>query len=402
VQLNRIKFDLNSIDQQFINDPFPLLAELAKHSPLHYNLDGSVFLTRYHDVRHVYRSPQMSSDKQQAYGDKFGQCPLYTHHTTSLIFNDPPYHTIVRKLLAAAFTPRKLSEMAPLIEGIVDKLLDRLEDLKKFDLIDEFAKQLPTEIISFMLGIPLEHREKLRGFSLAILGALDPVVPQERLDAGNAAVEEFGDLLTNIIADRRAKKSDAGAGDVLDALIFGEIDGRRLTDKELVQNCIFLLNAGHETTTSLLGNSVSVLLDFPDQHKALIDNPELITPAVEEFLRFQSPLQIGNRQATADITLPSGGIIKQGTYIHTSIGAANRDPSVFVNPDQVDISRSPNKHIAFITGIHVCLGATLARIEGQIAIGRLVRRFPKLTAAGPAEMVPLARFRGYNKLPVSV
>ena len=402
MQLNRIKFDLNSIDQQFINDPFPLLAELAKHSPLHYNLDGSVFLTRYHDVRHVYRSPQMSSDKQQAYGDKFGQCPLYTHHTTSLIFNDPPYHTIVRKLLAAAFTPRKLSEMAPLIEGIVDKLLDRLEDLKKFDLIDEFAKQLPTEIISFMLGIPLEHREKLRGFSLAILGALDPVVPQERLDAGNAAVEEFGDLLTNIIADRRAKKSDAGAGDVLDALIFGEIDGRRLTDKELVQNCIFLLNAGHETTTSLLGNSVSVLLDFPDQHKALIDNPELITPAVEEFLRFQSPLQIGNRQATADITLPSGGIIKQGTYIHTSIGAANRDPSVFVNPDQVDISRSPNKHIAFITGIHVCLGATLARIEGQIAIGRLVRRFPKLTAAGPAEMVPLARFRGYNKLPVSV
>lgn len=402
MQLNKINFDLNSIDQQFINDPFPLLAELTRHSPVHYNLDGSVFLTRYHDVRHVYRSPDVSSDKQQAYGDKFGQCPLYTHHTTSLIFNDPPYHTIVRKLLAAAFTPRKLSEMAPLIEGIVDKLLDRLEDLKQFDLIDEFAKQLPTEIISFMLGIPHEHREKLRGFSLAILGALDPVVPQERLDAGNAAVEEFGDLLINIIGERRAQKSDAGAGDVLDALIFGEIDGRRLTDKELVQNCIFLLNAGHETTTSLLGNSVSVLLDFPDQHKALLENPELITPAVEEFLRFQSPLQIGNRQATADITLPSGGIIKEGTYIHTSIGAANRDPSVFANPDQVDISRNPNRHIAFITGIHVCLGATLARIEGRIAIGRLVRRFPKLAAAGPAEMVPLARFRGCNRLPVSV
>ncbi len=395
-------FDLNSIDRRFIDNPFPVLAALAKHSPVHRNADGSVLLTRYDDIHAVYRSPHMSSDKQRAFGDKFGQCPLYTHHTTSLIFNDPPYHTIVRKLLSVAFTPRKLAEMTPLIETIVDKLLDQLEDLKEFDLIDAFAKQLPTEVISFMLGIPHEHREKLRGFSLAILGALDPVVPQERLDAGNAAVSEFGELLGELINERRKQKNPAGAGDVLDALVFGEHEGRRLTDAELIQNCIFLLNAGHETTTSLLGNSVGILLDFPDQHQRLLQNPDLITSAVEEFLRFQSPLQIGNRQATKDITLPSGSKIKAGTYIHTSIAAANRDPQVFEQPDQVDISRTPNKHIAFITGIHVCLGATLSRIEGQTAIGKLVQRFPKLSAAGTAEIMPLARFRGFNRLPVSI
>jgi len=395
-------FDLNSIDQRFIDNPFPTLAALAKHSPVHRNKDGSVFLTRYDDVRAVYRSPHMSSDKQQAFGQKFGQCPLYTHHTTSLIFNDPPYHTIVRKLLSVAFTPRKLTEMAPLIEAIVDKLLDRLEDLKEFDLIDEFAKQLPTEVISFMLGIPPEYRDKLRGFSLAILGALDPVVPQERLDAGNAAVVEFGELLGHLINERRNKKHAGGAGDVLDALVFGEIDGKSLNDQELIQNCIFLLNAGHETTTSLLGNSVGILLDFPDQHQRLRQDPELITSAVEEFLRFQSPLQIGNRQATDDLALPSGEILKAGTYIHTSIAAANRDPAVFAEPDQVDIARQSNKHLAFITGIHVCLGATLSRIEGTIAVGKLVQRFPKLAAAGQAEIMPLARFRGFNHMPVSV
>ena len=395
-------FDLNSIGQRFIDNPFPVLAALARHRPVHHNKDGSVFLTRYDDVRAVYRSPHMSSDKKKAFGEKFGQCPLYTHHTTSLIFNDPPYHTIVRKLLSAAFTPRKLAEMTPLIETVVDGLLDRLEDLKEFDLINAFAKELPTEVISFMLGIPDQHREKLRGFSLAILGALDPVVPQDRLDAGNAAVAEFGELLGLLIKERRNQKKPAGAGDVLDALVFGEFEGHRLSDEELVQNCIFLLNAGHETTTSLLGNAVGTLLEFPDQHQRLIDNPDLITSAVEEFLRFQSPLQIGNRQATRDVSLPSGSTLAAGTYVHTSIAAANRDPDVFDQPDQVDISRSPNKHIAFITGIHVCLGATLSRIEGKVAIGKLVQRFPKLAATGPAQMMPLARFRGYGSLPVSI
>ena len=394
-------FDLNAIGPAFIENPHPVLHRLRAQDPVHRNPDGSLYLTRYDDVVQVYRARDMLSDKTEAFGEKFGECPLKTHHTTSLIFNDPPYHTVVRKLIAGAFTPRKLAEMEPLIEGIVDTLLDEVEEKGELDLIGDFGMMLPTEIISFMLGIPESYRPKLRGFSLAILGALDPVVPAERLAEGNAAVAEFGDILSDLIDHRRANPDGAGEGEVLEALIFGEHDGRRLTQEELVQNCIFLLNAGHETTTSLVGNSVGLLLDHPDQHRMLLDDPSLIETAVEEFLRVESPLQIGNRLAGEDIDLPSATIPK-GTYIHTSIAAANRDPDVFADPDRLDITRKPNRHIAFITGIHVCLGATLARIEGRIAIGGLIRRFPRLAANGTAVRMPLARFRGYQSLPVRV
>lgn len=394
-------FDLNAIGADFIEDPHPVLHALRARDPLHRNPDGTVFLTRYADIRQVYQSREMSSDKTEAFGEKFGACPLGTHHRTSLVFNDPPYHTVVRKLISGAFTPRKLAEFEPLIEGIVDRLLDRVEELGELDLIEDFAKVLPTEIISFMLGIPAEHRAQLRGYSLAILGALDPVVPPDRLAAGNRAVEEFGGILGELIDHRRRNPDGARQGEVLESLIFGEHDGRRLTREELIQNCIFLLNAGHETTTSLVGNSVGLLLDHPDQHRLLLDRPELIDSAVEEFLRVESPLQIGNRLATEEIALTSGTIPK-GTYIHTSIAAANRDPDVFPEPDRVDITRTPNRHLAFITGIHVCLGASLARVEGRIALGRLVRRFPRLAANGPGTRVPLARFRGWAALPVRV
>ena len=394
-------FDLNAIDAEFIENPHPVLHALRRDSPVHVNPDGSVYLTRYADCLKVYRSRDMLSDKTEAFGKKFGKCPLFEHHTTSLIFNDPPYHTVVRKLISGAFTPRKLAEFEPLISNIVDRLLDRVEDLGELDLIDDFAKVLPTEIISFMLGIPEEHRQRLRDYSIAILGALDPVVPEDRLRAGNAAVREFSEILNDLINHRRANPDGAAQGEVLEALIFGEHDGRRLTQEELIQNCIFLLNAGHETTTSLVGNSIGLLLDHPDEHRRLMTDPDLITSAVEEFLRVESPLQIGNRLAGQDIDL-GDIVVPKGTYIHTSIAGANRDPAAFPDPDRFDISRSPNRHIAFITGIHVCLGATLARVEGRIAIGRFVERFPRLAQTGARVRLPLARFRGYTSFPIRV
>lgn len=397
--LDTAGFDLNAIGRDFIENPYPTLHALRAESPVHRNADGSVYLTRYADVLAVYRSREMLSDKSEEYGRKFGQCPLLEHHTTSLIFNDPPYHTVVRKLIAGAFTPRKLAEMEPVIEGIVARLLDRIEEKGEIDMIADFAMVLPTEIISLMLGVPEEHRARLRSYSLAILGALDPVVPPERLAAGNRAVVEFGEILADLIAHRRKNPGGGGQGEVLESLIFGEHEGRRLTEAELIQNCIFLLNAGHETTTSLVGNSVGLLLAHPDQHRLLREEPGLIGSAVEEFLRVESPLQIGNRLAGEDIDL-GDAVIRKGTFIHTSIAGANRDPAVFADPDRFDIRREPNRHIAFITGIHVCLGASLARIEGRIALGELVRRFPNLTANGTVERLPLARFRGFARLPV--
>lgn len=395
------RFDLNAIGADFIEDPHPVLHALREQAPVHRNSDGSVYLTRYADVVKVYQSRDMLSDKTVEFGKKFGQCPLYQHHTTSLIFNDPPYHTVVRKLISGAFTPRKLAEFEPLIDGIVDRLLDRVEEMGQLDLINDFAKVLPTEIISFMLGIPESYRARLRDYSIAILGALDPVVPKERMEAGNKAVEEFSEILDDLINHRRANPDGAAQGEVLESLIFGEHEGRRLTHEELIQNCIFLLNAGHETTTSMVGNSLGLLLDHPGEHRRLLEDPTLIGSAVEEFLRVESPLQIGNRLAGEDIELQDC-VLPKGTYIHTSIGGANRDPAQFSEPDRFDITRKPNRQIAFITGIHVCLGATLARVEGRIAIGKFVQRFPKLAQTGPRTRLPLARFRGYTAFPISV
>ncbi|GAB5448466.1 cytochrome P450 [Gymnodinialimonas sp.] len=395
-------FDLNKIDAAFIEDPYPTLKALRQSAPVHRNADGSVYLTRHDDCLATYRARDMLSDKTEAFGKKFGECPLKVHHTTSLIFNDPPYHTVVRKLISGAFTPRKLKEMERAIERIVSRLLDRVEDLGELDLIADFAMMLPTEIISIMLGVPEAYRAQLRGYSTAILGALDPVVSPEQMAAGNAAVEEFGAVLDELINHRRAHPDAAAEGEVLEALIFGEHEGRRLSQEELVQNCIFLLNAGHETTTSFVGNAISLLLNNPGEHQKLIEDPSLIGTAVEETLRMESPLQIGNRLAGEDITLPSGALVEKGTYIHTSIAAANRDPAVFDDADRLDITRKPNPHIAFITGIHVCLGASLARMEGKIALGGFVQRFPKLAADGPGERLGLARFRGWTSLPIRV
>ena len=394
-----LNFDLNAIGEDFINDPHPMLAQLREHDPVHRNPDGSIYLTRYEDVKAVYRDRSMVSEKTKTFAEKFGSGPLYTHHTTSLIFNDPPYHTTVRKLLSTAFTPRKLAEMEPLIEQIVDDLLDELEGAGDVDFVSAFATQLPTEIISFMLGIPKESRPKLREYSLNILGALDPVRTKEQLNHGDESVAEFGALLNDLINQRRNNPDGAAQGEVLEALIFGEFEGRKLNQEELVQNCIFLLNAGHETTTSLMANGLGMMLEAPDQYQKLVDDPDLIAPAIEEILRYESPLQIGNRMTTEDSVI-GGEKIPAGTYIHTSIAAANRDPDIFERANEIDITRKPNVHLAFITGIHVCLGATLSRYEGRIAFGKLVQRFPKLQATGEAVRMPLARFRGFNSLPV--
>ena len=398
-------FDIKKIGQDFLDNPFPTYRSLRTYVPVHQNEDGSYFITRYEDVVLSFKHPGMSSDKKEDFRPKFGDGPLYTHHTSSLVFNDPPAHTRVRKLLSEAFTPRKLAELEPVIEQIIDGLLDRLADLGSFDVVSDYALALPTEIIADMLGVPEEHRHKLHNYSNLILGALDPVVSKEKIKEGHVAVEEFGSLLEELIAKRREKPEGGEMGEVLASLIFGKIDGERLSSVELVQNCIFLLNAGHETTANLVGNGISILLDCANEMDRLRDDPSLIKTAVEEFLRFQSPLQIGNRKATEDVEFGTSNnkvVIPAGAFIHTGIGSANRDPDIFNNPEEVDIGRKPNPQIAFGIGKHICMGNTLGRIEGDVAIGKFIKRFPKLKANGKKRFHGRARFRGLDILPVTV
>ncbi len=395
------RFDLAALDHAFLDDPFPGYHALRRFALVKRLPDGSVFLSRYADVALCYRDSRMSSDKKAEFGPKFGmQTPLYRHHTTSLVFNDPPLHTRVRRLLAAAFTPRAIALLQPRIEAVVDRLIAEHDQQGRMDLVEDFAYRLPLEVICEMLGVPADERDRVpfRRYSLAILAGLEPVVGPEQAAAGNQAVSDFSAYLDGLIAERAKRPADDH--DILGTLIHGEVDGERLSHDELVQNCIFLLNAGHETTTNLVGNTVDALLRFPDQLARLKADPSLIGGCIEEGLRFESSNQLGNRRLSSAIEL-SGERLAVDTYIHIGIGAANRDPAQFADPDRFDIGREPNRHFAFGSGVHICLGAVLARLEGTIAVGRLVSRLEGLARDGAVERNYRARFRGFTHYPIA-
>jgi hypothetical protein len=397
-----LAFDLGRLPDAFYDDPFPTYHRLRRWDPVHRCPDGSYFLTRYDDVVAVYQDhPRLSSDKRVEFRPKFGESPLYEHHTTSVVFRDPPDHTRIRRLFAPAFTPRALAALEPRIEALVDRLLDRAAARGGMDVVEDFAVAVPVQLIGDMLGIPQAEREPLRGWSIAILGALEPAPGPERLAAGNRAVEEFKDYLRRLIADRRRRPSQ-DPGEILTALLAAEDAGDRLTEVELLHQCIFLLNAGHETTTNLIANAVVSLLEWPGELARLRAAPDLIGAAVEEFLRFQSPNQLGNRRVVADDVEIGGVRLGAGTLVTLCIGAANRDPAQFPEPDRLDVGRAPNRHLAFITGIHACAGMWLARMEGRVALGRLVARFARLEAAGPPVRARRARFRVVSSFPITV
>jgi cytochrome P450 len=403
-------FNLARLDRAFLDDPYPTYAALRAHTPVHRLPDGSFFLTRYDDIAHVYRdTATWSSDKKVDFRPNFADSLLYEHHTTSLVFNDPPVHTRVRKLLAPVFTPRALKAIEPRIEDLVDRLLDNAARAGTVDLIDDYAAAIPLQLIGDLLGVPQDEREPLRNWSLRILGALEPVLSTEQFEQGVKSVAEFKAYLTKLIADRQTQVSADGK-EILSILIrasefaadaSADHGAERLSALELIHNCIFLLNAGHETTTNLIGNSVDLLLRNPDAKAELTAHPELIDTAIEEFLRLESPNQLGNRRAAKDTEL--GGIaIPAGGYVHLCIAAANRDPEQFPDAERLELRRSPNRHLAFGLGIHACAGMSLARMEARIAIGKLLARFRTIERAGDTVRGGRARFRGFLHFPVAV
>jgi cytochrome P450 len=388
-----IEFDPNVLGREFYENPYPTYAALRKLDPVHRCPDGTWFLTRYADLDQIYRDRNsFSSEKKSVFGPKFGiGSPLYEHHTTSLVFNDPPYHTRVRRPIVGALTPHVLQAMQPQIVALVDALLDRLEERRRVDLIEDFAAAIPVEVIGNLLRVPREDRGPLRGWSLAILGALETTVTEGQRAVGDQAVREFTDYLRILVDDRRRHPSPE---DLLSRLLAD----RDLSTTELLHNCVFLLNAGHETTTNLIGNGLSLLLTHPDALQRLREMPELITSTVEECLRYESPNQLGNRLVVQRCCI-RGVTFEPGTYLTLCIGAANRDGEEFPLPDDFDIARKPNRHLAFAAGGHACAGMSVARLEAQVAILRLVQRFPRMQLAGDPVRGRRARFRGFVSLP---
>src|SRR6185295_4771035 len=371
-------FQLTRPPEGFIDDPYPWYAALREHDPVHELDGGGVFLSRYDDAIAVYRDARASSDKKLEFKPKFGDSPLYEHHTTSLVFNDPPLHTRVRALMMGALNQRAIARMEAGVTRLVEGLLDGFS--REVDFIDAFAARIPVEVIGNLLDIPGGERGPLRAWSIAILSGLEPKPTPEMLERGNRAVVEFKDYLVRLVDERRRTPGDPES-DVLTRLILGEKNGERLNALELYHNCIFLLNAGHETTTNLLGNGISLLLRNEDQFELLRNNPALLPSAIEEMLRYDGPIQLNNRRLTAPVTL-GDTTLPDGAFVTLGIGAANRDPHQFTHAERFDVARKPNRHVAFGHGDHACAGMNVARMEARIAFSRLLARYRRLEPAG--------------------
>ena len=396
LEATRPAFDLRHLPPAFYENPYPTYRALREETPVCRLPDGSLFLTRYADMERVYKdTAKFSSDKKIEFKPKFGDSPLYEHHTTSLVFNDPPLHTRVRRLINNALTPRAIAALEPDLVRLVDSLIDEMEGKATVDLVEDYAISIPVEVIGNLLDVPHEERGPLRQWSLDILGALEPVVSPDAFSRGNRSVEDFCAYLETLVARRREAPGDPER-DVLTRLIAGESSGERLSERELLQNCIFILNAGHETTTNLIGNGLNLLLECPDERQRLLDDPALVRTAIDEMLRFDAPVQLGNRMVTEDSEI--GGVpVKAGTSINLCIGAANRDPAQFPDPDQFDVGSYRRTGTSRLSPARINASAWRSRgWKDASPISRFLERHPGFQAgrnAGSRRAGALSRLR---------
>lgn len=368
---------------EFRRDPYPRYAALRQRNPVYFSpmLRGWV-LTRYRDIAAVLHDPRYSVDRSQA--DIFrllqpfeGVPPDFAEAISrNLLMLDPPDHTRLRRLVNRAFTPRMVQALRPRIQQIVDELLDEHGQASEMDLVPAFAYPLPVTVIAEMLGVPAADRERFKRWSEALISLIDPLQMTNGLGPAQRAYEEFGAYARGVFAERRRQPRD----DLISALVAVDEQGEALTESELLSLCMLILGAGHETTANLIANSVLALLRHPDQRRRLQDDPSLMPTAVEELLRYDSPVQLTDRVATEDADI-DGHPIRKGQLVGLLIGAANRDPERFTDPDRLDVARSDNDHLAFSRGVHFCLGAALARVEAEIALGSLLRRYPDFSAS---------------------
>jgi cytochrome P450 len=316
----------------------------------------------------------------------------------TMLFMNPPDHGRIRGLVSKAFTPRMVESLRPRIQQITDDLIARFEASGQMDLINDFAYPLPVMVIAEMLGVPFEDRDLFQRWISALAPLIDFVADMQIVDRAMAAMGEIRTYLSELVNKRRSSPKE----DLVSALIAAEEKGDRLTLDEMMANTVLLLGAGYETTSNLIGNGMRALLENRSEYERLHSDPALIKSAVEECLRYDSPVQATGRRAIDEVKV-GGFTIPKDEHVVVIIGACNRDPAEFPNPDKFDVGRENNDHLAFGGGVHFCLGANLARLEGQIAIGTLVRRFPQMSlATDKLEIREMFNLRGLKALPVNL
>ena len=370
-----------------IADPYPLYSDLRTRDPVHrMRLIDAWAITRYQDIDRVLRdhstfSSAVATNVQRRTG------------LTSMLEMDPPDHTRLRSLVSQAFTPRAIEGLRPRIERIADDLVENAAALGRFDLVASIAYPLPVTVIAEMLGVPSEDMTRFERWSNDIALNIEPTLDDEEIGRVRNAADELSEYFEGIIRLRRCDPQD----DIISGLLAAEEEGDRLTHEELIRTLILLLVAGNETTRNLIGNGMLALLSNPDQVRLLRDNPALMGSAVKELLRYDPPVQLDGRTPTVDVEV-GGKRIRAGQAVIAVIGAANRDPEVFENPDTLDIRRAGSSHLSFGRGIHYCLGASLAEMEGRVAIAALMRRFSTLRLAGEPARRTQTVLRGLKHL----
>jgi cytochrome P450 len=397
----------NPLDPAFRVDPYPVYARLRAEAPIYQPPFGGFVLSRYADCEALLKDPRSSSDFRNS--DAFAQFveqqggdpnEAFLGGARPFLFLDPPDHTRLRGLVNKAFTPKTVEGLRARIQEIVNDLLDRAAAKGSLEVVEDFAYLVPVRVICEMLGVPVQDHETFKEWSRELARSLDPeeFLPPAVVEQRQRALESFGQYFSVLIEQRRKSPSR----DLLSALIAAEEAGDKLSEAELLATCILLLVAGHETTVNLIGNGTLALLRHPDQLALLRDDPSLARSAVEEFLRYDPPVQFTGRIALEDIPL-GDVIIPKGQQAVILLASANRDPERFPDPDRLDISRAENHHLSFGHGIHYCVGAPLARVEAEIALGTLVQRFPdmRLLTEAPAYKENII-LRGLAALPVGL
>jgi len=393
------------LSPDFIKNPYPHYIRMREHDPMHVNAHGAFVASRHADVTLVLRDKRFGKDYVERtirrYGPKIMDEPVFRSMSHWMLQQDPPDHTRLRGLVVKAFTARRVEDMRPRIQQVVDQTLDRIIPQGKMDLIEDYAFRLPVTIICDMLGIPEEHREMFYKGSRYGGRILDPVpMTADEIREANAASGMSRMYFEHLFELRRKDPGD----DLITQLVQAEEAGDKLTNEELTANIILLFGAGHETTVNLIGNGLLALHRNPDQLALLKAKPELIGNAIEEFLRYDSSVQMTGRVALEDIEDLGGKRIPKGESVLCLLGSANHDPAVYPDrPDSLDITRPNVKPLSFGGGIHFCLGAQLARIEAEIAISTLLRRLPELRLddAENPEWRPTFVLRGLKRLPAS-
>ena len=399
------EFDSALSSADFNADPYPVYHQMRNEAPVYWSdAWGCWMLTRYKDIAWTLQDYQAftslgrltaTMDLPEPLWERVA--PLVRHYSQGLINVDPPDHTRMRKLVHMAFTPRTIRKMQAYIEAIVARLIEERIECGAMDVIWDFAYPLPVTVIAEMMGIPVADHAKFKAWSGEIVGFMaTPKPTPEILLKSQDALLAMQAYFRDIYAKRRAQPED----DLITALVLAELEGDKLTEEEMVSSCVTILIGGHETTTYLIANGLYWLLQHPEQFRRLSQNPQLAQSATEEFLRYDGPFQRNRRIATRDVTI-GGCTIKKGQLIMQLLGAANRDPAQFPNPDALDITRSPNKHLAFGYGPHFCLGAPLARLEAPVAFRALLGRLRNIQLAGDSLEWNNALFRGLKSLPIT-